>query len=114
MRLRVLLTSLVLSANQTVDVDTLAEQLWPEQLPERPRRSLHTYVGRLRKLLGSDMIHTQPGVGYQLSIPPDAVDIHRFRDLLRRAAEAGTVDEELALLRLARRRYFSRSASIAR
>lgn len=100
-RLRILLTSLVLSANRPVGVDALAEQLWPEQLPLRARGSVHTYVGRLRKLLGPDMIRTHPGGGYQLSIAPDAVDVHRFRDLLHQAQQADSADEELTLLRAA-------------
>jgi DNA-binding SARP family transcriptional activator len=49
-QLRILLTSLVLSANETVRVDTLTEQLWPERPPSRAGGSVHTYVGRLRKL----------------------------------------------------------------
>jgi DNA-binding SARP family transcriptional activator len=100
-RLRVLLTSLVLAVNQTVTTDTLVEQLWPERPPEWPRRSLHTYVTRLRQLLEPGLIHTQPGIGYQLSIAPEAIDLHRFRDLVARAKETASMDEELRLLRAA-------------
>ena len=98
-RLRVLLTSLALSANQTVGVDTLAEHVWPDRLPARARGSLHTYVGRLRKLLGSEAIRTQPGIGYRFAIPPEAVDLHRFRYLLGQARQAGDPGDELRLLR---------------
>lgn len=100
-RLRVLLTSLALSANQPVGVDTLAEHVWPDRLPVRARGSLHTYVGRLRKLVGSDLIRTQPGGGYRLTLGPEAVDLHRFRHLLDLARQAGTHDRELTLLRTA-------------
>ncbi|OLF14985.1 AfsR/SARP family transcriptional regulator [Actinophytocola xanthii] len=100
-RLRVLLASLVLSANQTVSVDVLAEQVWPERPPMRARGSMHTYVGRLRKLLGPGVIHTRPGGGYQLTIAPDRVDVHRFRSLLTRAAQAPSPAEELASLNAA-------------
>jgi DNA-binding SARP family transcriptional activator/tetratricopeptide (TPR) repeat protein len=100
-RLRILLTSFALSANQTVGVDTLVEQLWPDQAPEQPRRSLHTYVGRLRKLLGPDLIITAPGGGYRCTIEPEAVDLHRFRALLKRTALATTTHDELDLLRSA-------------
>lgn len=100
-RLRILLTSLVLSANQTVGLDTLAEQLWPELPPLSPRRSLHTYIGRLRQLLGRRMILTQPGIGYQIRLAPDAVDLHRFRNLLSRASQADSAEEELPMLRAA-------------
>lgn len=100
-RLRVLLTSLALSANQPVGVETLAEHVWPDRLPARARDSLHTYVGRLRKVVGPDLIHTQPGSGYRLTLAPEAVDLHRFRQLLGRARQAGSPDAELELLRAA-------------
>ena len=87
-RLRVLLTSLALSANQPVGVDTLAEHVWPDRLPVRARGSLHTYVGRLRKLVGSDLIHTQSGSGYRLTLAPEAFDLHQFRHLLGLARQA--------------------------
>jgi DNA-binding SARP family transcriptional activator len=102
-RLRVLLTALLLSANQPVGVDTLAEQLWPEQPPMRVRGSLHTYVGRLRKLLGPAVIQTHPGGAYQLNIDTEAVDIHRFRNLLKQARDAGSADDELDRLQAALR-----------
>jgi DNA-binding SARP family transcriptional activator len=98
-RLRVLLTSLALSANQTVTVDMLAEHVWPDRLPARARGSLHTYVGRLRKLIGSELILTQPGGGYRLTLAPEAVDLHRFRYLLGQAREAANAERELRLLR---------------
>lgn len=100
-RLRVLLTSLALSANQPVGVDTLAEHVWPDRLPVRARGSLHTYVGRLRKLVGSDLIRTQPGGGYRLTLGPEAVDLHRFRHLLELARQADTRECELTSLRTA-------------
>ena len=100
-RLRVLLTSLALSANQPVGVDTLAEHVWPDRLPVRARGSLHTYVGRLRKLVGADLIRTQPGGGYRLTLGPEAVDLHRFRHLLDLARQADTRECELASLRTA-------------
>ncbi len=102
-QLRILLTSLLLSANLPVGVDMLAEQLWPEHPPRRTRDSVYLYIGRLRKLLGPGIvIHTQPG-GYQLTIDPGAVDVHRFRDLLSLARRAPTAGEELAHLRAALR-----------
>src|SRR5687767_4503339 len=70
-QLRILLTSLLLSANQPVTTETLAEQLWPDRPPRRVRDAVSLYIGRLRKLLGPGNIHTQPN-GYQLAIPTDA------------------------------------------
>ena len=100
-QLRLLLTSLVLSANQTVTVDTLADQLWPHQLPVRARGGVHTYVGRLRKLVGPGVIDTQRGAGYRLTIPDEVVDVHRFRHLLDKARAVSSPDTELNLLRAA-------------
>jgi DNA-binding SARP family transcriptional activator/tetratricopeptide (TPR) repeat protein len=102
-QLRILLTSLALSANETVGVDRLAEQLWPERPPQRARDTLHIYVGRLRKLLGPGLIHTLPGSGYRFGIDRDAVDVLHFRDLLHQARRAVTGTEELTLLHSALR-----------
>lgn len=99
-RLRVLLTSLALSAGQPVGVDSLVEQVWPDRLPVRARSSLHTCVGRLRKLVGPELIRTSPG-GYHLALAPAAVDLHRFRALLAEARLAGSAGVELRLLRTA-------------
>lgn len=98
-RMRILLTSLALSADQPVDLDTLAGQLWPERAPLRPHRTLHTYVARLRKLLGPEAIRSKPCGGYRLTIATEAVDLHRFRDLERHARVSGSPGEELAALR---------------
>jgi DNA-binding SARP family transcriptional activator/tetratricopeptide (TPR) repeat protein len=99
-RLRILLASLALSAGQAVGIHTLAERLWPERPPANARAVLHTYVGRLRKLAGKDVIRTHP-YGYQVAIAPDAVDVHRFRSLLDQAGRAGSTGDELTLLRAA-------------
>lgn len=110
-QLRVLLAALVISANQPVTTDTLAERLWPDVQPGNARGSLHTYVGRLRQLLGHDVIQRVSGGRYQLTADPGRVDLHRFRDLLRLArAGEGTPDELTSLreaLRLWRGRPFA-------
>ena len=68
-------------------MDRLAAAVWGDELPNNPRRSLQTYVTRLRALLGGDLIGTRPG-GYLLRAGPDAVDALRFGRLLD-AATAG-------------------------
>ncbi|MEV4757057.1 BTAD domain-containing putative transcriptional regulator [Micromonospora sp. NPDC049559] len=105
---RVLLSSLLLSANRPVPVEALTRQLWPEQTPDRVRPTLHTYVARLRKLLGKQLIRTTTGGGYQLDVPADSVDLHRFRTLVHRAGTAATPGTELALLRAALRLWRGR------
>ena len=98
-RLRTLLTALVLAAGEPVELDRLADRVWPEAPPGRARKTLHTYLGRLRKLLGPDLVRTHPGGGYLLAVAPETVDVHRFHALLRRADQADTAATELALLR---------------
>jgi DNA-binding SARP family transcriptional activator/tetratricopeptide (TPR) repeat protein len=97
-QLRTVLASLLLSVGQSVSTPTLAERLWPGEGPGWPRGAVHTYVTRLRRLIGADLIQTEPD-GYQLQIEPDAVDLHRFRGLVRRADDAGSAQEEMDLLR---------------
>jgi len=97
-RMRVLLASLLVSVGHSVSTDMLAEQVWPERMPARARATVHTYVARLRRLVGREVIRTAPG-GYQLAVPPERTDLWAFRDMLRRASAAGSVEEELGLLR---------------
>jgi DNA-binding SARP family transcriptional activator len=97
-QMRVLLASLLVSMGRSVPVDTLAEQLWPERMPLRARAAVHTYVARLRRLLGHDVIETTPE-GYLLTVAADRVDLWRFRDLLNRVTIADSVDAELGLIR---------------
>jgi DNA-binding SARP family transcriptional activator/tetratricopeptide (TPR) repeat protein len=96
--LRSLLSSLLLSVGQPVRIDTLAEQLWGGRQPANVRGTLSTYVTRLRRLLGSDVILSYPGGGYSLYVNEDGVDLHRFRSLLRRSRDVGSADSELVLL----------------
>ncbi|MFD1050023.1 BTAD domain-containing putative transcriptional regulator, partial [Kibdelosporangium lantanae] len=93
--LRSLLSALLLTVGQPVRVDTLAERLWGERQPANVRGTLSTYIARLRRLLGSDAIVSYPGGGYSLYVNEDHVDLHRFRNLLRRSRGA---DNELCLL----------------
>jgi DNA-binding SARP family transcriptional activator len=83
-RLRGLLALLALSAGRTVAAGRLLAQLWNDDPPANPRRSLHTYVNRLRGLLGPVAIDTTP-TGYRLQIEPDRVDVIRFSSLLAAA-----------------------------
>jgi DNA-binding SARP family transcriptional activator len=97
-RLRTLLTSLALSPGEPVGLDVLADRVWPERLPRRAYATLNTDLGRLRKLLGPDVIRAHPGGGYVLGVEREAVDLQRFRVLLRRAEHACPA-QELTLLR---------------
>ena len=56
--------------------------MWGEDQPRSAVRTLHAYVARLRKALaangeGADLLVTR-GRSYQLVLPPEAIDAHRF------------------------------------
>ncbi|MEO3867361.1 BTAD domain-containing putative transcriptional regulator [Nonomuraea sp. B12E4] len=95
---RTVLASLLLSVGESVSTRMLARRLWPDQGPDWPQGAVHTYVTRLRRVIGAELIQTCPD-GYQLKVEAGTVDLHRFRDLVRRADAAAAAEEELALLR---------------
>src|SRR5205814_6580657 len=76
-RLRALLAVLAMSADDTATVDQIASAVWGQQPPANARRSVQTYVARLRSLLGAGLIETRPA-GYSLTVAPDRVDALRF------------------------------------
>ncbi|UYM06340.1 AfsR/SARP family transcriptional regulator [Solicola gregarius] len=87
-RLRVILAVLAMSAGRPVSVERLAEAAWGDELPNAARRTLQTYVHRLRSALGSAAIGTANG-GYFLDTDPERVDALRFVRLIDGAAESG-------------------------
>jgi DNA-binding SARP family transcriptional activator len=97
-RLSCLLASLVVAEGRPVALGTLAEQLWPDTPPARVRGTLHTYLGRLRALLGRDRIRTTPAGNYLLDLVTVSVDLNDFHRLLRHARASGSAEEELEAL----------------
>lgn len=97
-RQRTLLAVLAMAGGRSVPVDRLAIAVWGEELPRDARRSVQTYVARLRRVLGAGAIGTRPG-GYLLRVDPDQVDALRFVRLLDTAAataDPGTQRAQLA------------------
>ncbi|MBB5806173.1 DNA-binding SARP family transcriptional activator [Saccharothrix ecbatanensis] len=83
---RVLLASLLLRAGRVVPMDDLVDRLWDGRSvnPARTRATLHMVVTRLRQSLGAaNVVRTATG-GYAADVPPGALDLHRFRDLVGR------------------------------
>jgi DNA-binding SARP family transcriptional activator len=78
-RLRSLLAALLLRAGDVVSVDELVDPLWSESPPVNPRRSMHTLIVRLRKVLGpaAGDLQTRP-LGYRLRVAAEAFDLDRF------------------------------------
>ena len=84
-RLRALLVVLAMAAGRAVPVDQVAAALWGEDLPANARRSVQTYVTRLRAVLGAGLIDTRPR-GYLLDVTSEQVDALRFIQLVDAAA----------------------------
>jgi DNA-binding SARP family transcriptional activator/tetratricopeptide (TPR) repeat protein len=94
-----LLAALLLSSNRPVSPDTLYDLVWGDELPEHPLPALHSLVSRLRRLLGGSAVHTLGG-GYQISVPPDALDLLRFDQLVAAATVAAHGGEALVAVSL--------------
>jgi DNA-binding SARP family transcriptional activator len=91
-RERCLFAVLALAANRIVPVSRLIGLLWESEPPAAAQRSLHSHVSRLRGLLAATGGAEQPvrllshDGGYCLQVPESAVDAHRFRDMVAKAA----------------------------
>ncbi|HEY2284704.1 MAG TPA: BTAD domain-containing putative transcriptional regulator [Streptosporangiaceae bacterium] len=94
-RQRLLLTVLLVNANQMVPAVRLIDELWGADLPSDPRAALRTQVARLRRALGpaGGDLATLEG-GYRLTVPRGGLDVSQFEDAL---AEAARADGEPAL-----------------
>ncbi|MFB6726617.1 BTAD domain-containing putative transcriptional regulator [Kribbella sp. NPDC056345] len=83
-RLQTLLATLLLRPHRVVSVDELIDRLWPDDTqPANPKASLHTYVRRLREIVGADVLQTR-GKGYLLAAEP--TDLAIFRAAVSEAA----------------------------
>lgn len=81
---RVVLLALASRPGAEVSVDTLAEALWGEDLPDTWHKVVQGCIVRLRKALGAEAIQTA-GHGYRLRVHRDDMDHVHFEDLLGRA-----------------------------
>jgi DNA-binding SARP family transcriptional activator len=84
------LASLLLRAGRPVSLSRLVEDVWGEDAPPSAVGSVRTYVYRLRQALGehSDSSVSLVDGGYLLRIPPDALDLNRFKEKTAQAREA--------------------------
>src|SRR5215218_9851744 len=96
---RAVLAHLVLRANQLVPAETLLDQIWPEEPPEKVRNVIQTYVSHLRKALGHDRIESH-GPGYRLRLDPSELDAARFDALMRDAKKSLPLDPNVAVATL--------------
>ncbi|MGW4380562.1 BTAD domain-containing putative transcriptional regulator [Kitasatospora sp. NPDC004531] len=61
----------------------ITDALWPDGPPRSGQSLVHTYLGRVRRLLGGDGVARTP-VGYRLTAAPQDTDLGRFDALLAR------------------------------
>ncbi|MFC7384852.1 AfsR/SARP family transcriptional regulator [Sphaerisporangium rhizosphaerae] len=83
-KVRAVLAMLVLRHNQIVSTRELIDELWGERPPATALPTLHTYVYKLRKMLGTGgpaTVVTQT-YGYLLATAPETIDVYRFERLV--------------------------------
>lgn len=107
-RQRLLLAALLLSANRTVSVDRLIDMLWGESPNDRAQSTLHVYVAKLRRALGTAEGERGPletvRPGYRLNLEPAQLDLLEFHAMAGQAREmmaTGNLDRASELFRKA-------------
>ncbi|GHD31915.1 SARP family transcriptional regulator [Nocardiopsis kunsanensis] len=85
-RQRCVLGALLVHLGREVTFDQLIGYLWSDDPPRTARSVIQVQISHLRRLL-PDTIATTAG-GYVLDFDPESVDLHRFRRLRERAADA--------------------------
>jgi DNA-binding SARP family transcriptional activator len=106
-RQRVLLTTLLLHANQVVPVDLLIDAMWNDDPPVTAKSQLQTCVSVLRRHLsaiGAKSEIATRSLGYMIVISDDSLDIETFERLVasgRAAAADGRAEEAVDQLRAA-------------
>ncbi|MEV7553176.1 BTAD domain-containing putative transcriptional regulator [Amycolatopsis sp. NPDC089917] len=98
-RQRAVLVALLADLGTPVPVDELADRVWGERLPRRPREALYGYVSRLRGVLapGAEVTIGKQAAGYVLRADPMTVDLYRFE---RTVDMARNCDEDTRALEL--------------
>ncbi|AGL16218.1 hypothetical protein L083_2708 [Actinoplanes sp. N902-109] len=93
---RIVLGLLALRVNRPVGVDELMDDLWDEDVPGRPRKTLQVYIAHLRRLMDDPGRITSGPFGYRLTLSDDEFDLRRFEILVARARALAPVDPEPA------------------
>lgn len=89
---RTLMAVTLFRANQPVPVDQLVEALWAGAPPASYLSNLHTYVSRLRELVGQDRLDHLDGC-YVLRVEPDELDLLVFSREAAAGREAMTAHD---------------------
>ena len=83
----IVLAGLLLRANRVVPVDELGRWLWNDDR-RRSKGALQTYVLRLRRALGDEVVIRTESGGYLIELDDDLLDLSRFRALATRGKAA--------------------------
>lgn len=90
---RLVLALLVLEPNRTIPADRLIDALWSDDRPADPRAALQVKVSNLRRVLETvDVGIVYANGGYAARVEPEAVDAHRFVELVGTGTRAVPVD----------------------
>jgi DNA-binding SARP family transcriptional activator len=87
-----LLSVLLLRANELVSTDRLANELWPQGGPAKKAEAIQELVYQLRRKLERDLparsVLGRDGDGYRIVVAPGGLDLHRFERLVRQGLDA--------------------------
>ncbi|MGH3737558.1 MAG: AfsR/SARP family transcriptional regulator, partial [Micromonosporaceae bacterium] len=89
-RQRTVLAALLAEPGTAVSFEQLIDRVWGDAPPRRARETMHAYLSRLRTVLGGagGPSLVRRARSYALDVPPEAVDLYRFRALARQARAA--------------------------
>ncbi|MDQ1533008.1 MAG: hypothetical protein QOF28_769, partial [Actinomycetota bacterium] len=82
---RRVLATLIADAGRVVSIERLVDAVWPDGAPDGARRTVMTYISRLRLALGDAHVATQDP-GYRFATADESIDAVRFERLVARAA----------------------------
>jgi predicted ATPase/DNA-binding SARP family transcriptional activator len=99
-KLRALLVMLALHSGRAVSADQLVDGLWGPESSSAARNGLQGLVSKLRRALGSASLVATRGGGYALEVPPEAVDLHRFEQLVAAGRARATSGDRASAIEL--------------
>jgi DNA-binding SARP family transcriptional activator/tetratricopeptide (TPR) repeat protein len=103
-RQRAVLAILLVEPSQAVSIEQLIQRIWDTEPPRSARNIIYGYVNRLKKTLstcGDQFRLSRQAGGYLIDVDLEAVDLHRFRGLVKAARSAGDDAETVTLYRRA-------------
>lgn len=103
-KIRRVLAMLTLRCKKIVPAELIVEELWGENPPKSAMTTLQTYIYQLRRSVFVPNPVDHPPLlltkspGYQLNLPPEDIDVWRFRRQLETARELMTAGQNTAAL----------------